>query len=165
MASAHPFNLTTPSDREITVTRTFDAPRQLVFDAFTTPEMLKQWLTGPDGWRLDVCEIDLRVGGRHRYVWRGPEQGECAMGGSFRAVSPPERLVYTELFDEDWTGGETVVTVVFEDHGDKTRVITTVRYSSEAARDGALATPMADGWSQSFQQLDAVLAKLREGTV
>src|SRR5580693_4278438 len=99
--------VTTPSDREIRMTRIFDAPRRLVFDAFTKPALVKQWLLGPPGWSMPVCEIDLRVGGGYRYVWR-EDFGGAQMGvrGVFREIVAPERVVCTEVFDEAWYAGE-----------------------------------------------------------
>ena len=151
----------TPSEREITVSRTFDAPRALVFDAFTKADMIKHWLFGPDEWRMVHCEVDLRPGGAYRYVWRHRDKGDMGMGGVFREIVPPKRLVYTELFDEDWTGGETIVTSVFEEKGGRTTVTTTVRYSSQEARDGALKTGMLRGWGQSYDRLDGYLETLQ----
>src|ERR1700740_2690854 len=92
--------LTTPTEREIAMTRVFDAPRRLVFDAMTRPELVKRWLLGPPGWSMPVCEIDLRVGGTYRYVWRGADGTEMGMRGVYREIAPPERLVATESFDE-----------------------------------------------------------------
>src|SRR5262245_14931705 len=94
------------SDREILMTRLFDAPRDLVFDAFTKPKLIKRWLTGPDGWSLPVCEVDLKVGGRLRYVWQHDDGTGMGLSGVFREIKRPERIVHSELFDEDWTGGE-----------------------------------------------------------
>ena len=147
-----------PSEREVVVARTFDAPRTLVFEAFTTPELVKRWLYGPDEWPMVACEIDFSVGGAYRYVWRHREKGDMAMGGVYREIVPPERIVHTELFDADWTGGETLVTTTFEERDGRTTVTATVLYSSRAARDAALKTPMIDGWSQSYGRLDALLA-------
>ena len=152
--------LTHPSDRELTLTRTFDAPRQLVFDAFTKPEMVKRWLFGPADWPLVHCEIDLRVGGKLRYVWRHKDKGECAMSGVFQEIRAPERLVHTELFDQDWTGGETLLTTTFEEHRGRTTVAATVHYSSQAARDGVLKTGMVEGWSQCHDRLDELLPSM-----
>src|SRR6266446_2444427 len=104
--------LTTRGDREIVMTRVFDAPRSLVFDAFTKPELVKQWLLGPPGWSMPVCEIDLRVGGTYRYVWRHANGNEMGMGGVYREIVAPERIVTTEKFDESWYPGEAVGTVV-----------------------------------------------------
>ncbi len=158
MTGADKTKVEMPSDNEVVVTRTFDAPRALVFDAFTKPELVMQWLFGPDEWRLAECEIDLRVGGSFRYAWRHAEQGDIVLRGVYREVLPPERLVHTELFDEDWTGGETIVTTLFEEHAGVTTVTTTVLYSSQKARDDALKTGMTEGMSQSYDRLDAFLA-------
>src|ERR1700674_5663093 len=94
--------LTTVGDREVVVTRVFDAPRGLVFDAMTKPELVKKWLLGPPGWTMPVCEIDLRVGGTYRYVWRHSNGDEMGMGGVYREVAVPERVVATEKFDQAW---------------------------------------------------------------
>lgn len=158
MTRASSLSVTTPSDRLVKVSRTFAAPRRLVFDAFTKPELVKRWLYGPDEWPMVDCAIDLRVGGRLRYVWRHRDKGEMGLSGVFREIVPGERLVHTELFDEDWTGGETLVTIVFAEASGQTSVTTTVRYSSEGARDKALATPMLEGWGQSYDRLDGLLA-------
>lgn len=157
---AHTLKVTTPSDREICMTRTFDAPRRLVFDCWTQPELVKRWLTGPEGWSFSVCEIDLRVGGSYRYVWRNVDGREMGMGGVYREIVPAQRLVSVELFDEDWTGGETLNTVVFSEQGQQTTATTTVLYSSKAARDGALQTGMERGMAASLDRLDAYLASL-----
>src|SRR5438445_9474306 len=105
--------ITAPTDREIAITREFDAPRRLVFEAYTKPELLKQWLGVQNGWTLDVCEIDLRVGGKYRYVWRGPNREDMAMGGVYREIVPGEQIVATEKFDDPWYEGEAVGTVTF----------------------------------------------------
>jgi uncharacterized protein YndB with AHSA1/START domain len=160
MTSAKRYQTSLPSEREFTLTRTFDAPRRLVFDAYTRPEMIRKWLFGPAEWPMVVCEIDLRVGGKLRYVWRNKDRGDMGMSGVFREVAVPERLVHTELFDEDWTGGETLLTTTFVETNGRTTVASTVRYSSQAARDAALETPMVEGWSQGHDRLDEILATL-----
>src|SRR5260370_37089445 len=104
--------LATPKDGEIVITRVFDAPRKMVFDAHTKPELLKRWLNGLPGWSLVICEVDLKVGGAYRYVWRGPGGQDMGMGGIHREIVRPERLVTTQLFDEEWTGGEVGGTLV-----------------------------------------------------
>jgi uncharacterized protein YndB with AHSA1/START domain len=154
------YQLSKPADREITLTRTFDAPRRLVFDAFTKPEMVKRWLYGPADWPLAVCEIDLRAGGKLRYVWRNKEKGDMGMSGVFSEVAAPERVVHTELFDQDWTGGETLLTSTFEERNGRTTVAANVRYSSQEARDGALKTGMIEGWSMGHDRLDTLLAEM-----
>lgn len=163
MQDAGTLKVTTPSDREIVMTRAFDAPRDLVFDALTKPELLKRWFHGPDGWSLEVCEIDLRVGGRYRHVWRGPDGTEMGMGGVHKEIVPPERLVRTEVFDQDWTGGETLATAVLTEQDGTTTLTTTVLYASKEARDGALATGMEQGVTASYDRLEKVLADLASG--
>ena len=152
--------ITTPSDREVAMTRTFDAPRRLVFDAFTKPELIKRWLGVRAGWTMPVCEVDLRVGGTYRYVWRGPKGNDMGMGGVFREIVAPERIVATEKFDDSWYAGEAVDTTVFVEQGGQTTVTTTVRYESKEARDGVLATPMATGVAESYDTLAAYLASV-----
>src|SRR5438034_438593 len=103
------FKVSTPTDREIAIERDFNAPRRLVFDAFTKPELVRRWLLGPDGWTMPVCEIDLRAGGAYRYVWRKESTGkEMGMGGVFREIVRPDKLVATEKFDDAWYPGEAV---------------------------------------------------------
>ena len=146
-------------DREVVIARAFDAPRKLVFDAFTKPELVKRWLLGPPGWSMPVCDIDLKVGGRFRYVWRNEARGkDMGVGGAYRELVPPERIVHTELFDEDWTGGETLVTTMFTEEGGKTTATMTVRYASSAAREAALGTGMTRGMAESYERLAEVLA-------
>lgn len=153
-----PLTVTVTSDREVEISRAFDAPRDLVFDCHTKAALVRRWLTGPPGWTLPVCDIDLKVGGRYRYVWRSPEGTDMGMGGVFREIARPERLVTTELFDEDWTGGETLVTTRFDESNGVTTVTMTVLYASREAREGALATGMAEGMEMSYRNLDALLA-------
>ncbi|MDB4869425.1 MAG: hypothetical protein JWL97_429, partial [Gemmatimonadales bacterium] len=145
--------VTTPSDREIAMTRVFDAPRSLVFDAFTKPELIKRWLGVRGGWTFAVCEVDLKVGGAYRYVWRGPKGQEMGMGGVFREVVRPERVVCTEKFDESWYEGEAVDTMTFVERNGKTTATTTVLYSSKAARDGVLKSPMDKGVAEGYDKL------------
>jgi len=158
MTNLGSLQVTTPGDREIAMTRVFDAPRALVFDALTKPELLKRWVLGPPGWSLEVCEIDLRPGGAFRYVWRGADGTEMGMRGAFREVAPPERIVHTELFDEDWTGGETVVTTSLVEQGGRTTLTLTLLYQSPEARDAALKSGMTEGVTASYDRLAGVLA-------
>jgi len=160
MKGAGKLEITTPSDREIAMTRTFDAPRRLVFDAFTRPELIQRWLGVRAGWTMPVCEVDLRVGGKYRYVWRGPKGNDMGMGGVFREIVAPERIVATEKFDDSWYAGEAVDTTVFVEKGGRTTVTMTVRYESKAARDGVLATPMATGVAESYDKLAEYLASV-----
>ena len=147
-----------PSDREIAMTRVFDAPRNLVFDAWTKPELLKRWLGVFGNWSFAICEVDLRVGGKYRYVWRGKDGKEMGMGGVYREIVRPERIVTTEEFDDPWYPGDAQDTTVFVEKGGKTTVTTTVRYASKEARDGVLKSPMESGVAQSYDKLAEVLA-------
>ena len=151
-------SITAAGDREIVMTRTFDAPRTLVFDAFTKPDLVKQWLLGPPGHTLPVCEIDLWAGGKIRYVWRLRNGSDLGMSGAFREVVPPERTVHTELFDDDWTGGEAVVTTRFDEHQGKTTVTMSMLFGSREARDGAMKSGMESGVAVSYDRLDDILA-------
>ena len=160
------FKLSTPSDREIVVERDFDAPRQLVFDAFTRPELVRRWLLGPDGWTMPVCEIDLKVGGRYRYVWRKESTGtEMGMGGVFREIVRPEKLVATEKFDESWYPGEAIDTTVFEERGGVTKMTLSVLYESKEARDTASRSGMERGMIAGYDRLEQVLASLSDERV
>jgi uncharacterized protein YndB with AHSA1/START domain len=151
--------LTTQGDREIVMTREFNAPRRLVFDAFTKPELVKQWLLGPPGWSMPVCEIDLKVGGAYRYVWRQDSDGsEMGMGGVFREIVPQERVVCTEVFDKAWYPGEAVGTLVLSEHGGITTITQTVLYQSREARDGILKSGMEKGVAASYDRLAKLLA-------
>lgn len=152
--------VTTPSDREVLFTRVFDAPRRLVWDAWTKPELLKRWLHGPPDWTLAVCDMDLRPGGALRWVWRGPDGIEMGLRGVYREIVPPERIVHTELFDEDWTGGETLVTLLLVEQHGKTTVSMTVLYSSQKARDAAMKTGMEQGMAMGYDRLEKVLASM-----
>jgi uncharacterized protein YndB with AHSA1/START domain len=151
--------ITTPTDREIAMTRVFDAPRQLVFKACTTPELIRRWLLGPPGWTMPVCEIDLRVGGRYRYVWRNEKTGaEMGMGGVYREIVAPERIVASERFDDPWYEGEAVGTLLLMEKDGKTTLTQTVLYQSREVRDAVLKTPMEKGVAASYDRLAEILA-------
>ncbi|WP_233359012.1 SRPBCC family protein [Thermomonospora amylolytica] len=151
--------VTTPSDTEIAMTRAFRAPRRLVFDAWTRPELVVRWY-GAHGWTIVECEIDLRVGGAWRFVWRGPGGAGMAASGRYREIAPPVRLVYTESFDDHWYPGESLVThELHEAHG-RTTLTTTWRFPSRQARDLVLRSPMERGAAEGFERLDGVLAAI-----
>jgi len=153
--------LTTPSDREIAMTRVFDAPRQLVFDAHTKPELVKRWLLGPPGWTMPVCEIDLRVGGKYRWVWRSDSDGSTmGIGGVYREIVAHERLVATERFDEAWYPGEGLNTLVLIETGGRTTLTQTMRYESKEARDAVLKSGMEQGVEASYDRLAELLASM-----
>jgi uncharacterized protein YndB with AHSA1/START domain len=160
MTNAGNFKLTTRGDREIVMTRVFDAPRNLVFDALTKPELIRQWLLGPPGWTMPVCEIDLRVGGRYRYVWRHTSGNEMGMGGVYREIVAPERIVATEKFDDPWYPGEGVGTILLDEQAGKTTLTQTLLYESHAARDLVVKSPMEGGVTMSYNRLAELLASL-----
>jgi len=149
--------VTTPSERELVMTREFAAPRGMVFDALTKPELVRRWLLGPPGWTMPVCDIDLRVGGKYRYVWRNADGREMGMGGTFKEMVRPSRLVATESYDDHWTGGETLVTTELVETRGKTSVSTTVRYATGEARDAALKMGATKGLEASYVRLDELL--------
>jgi uncharacterized protein YndB with AHSA1/START domain len=154
MSNPETLKIAARGDREIVMTRQFNAPRRLVFDAFTKPELVKQWLHGPPGWSMPVCEIDLKVGGAYRYLWRRHSDGkEMGMGGVFREVVPQERIVSTEIFDQAWYPGEALGTFLFSEVGGKTAVTQTMLYESREARDGVLKSDMESGVTASYNRL------------
>lgn len=162
--------LRTQSDREIVMRRVFDAPRRLVFDAFTKPELIQKWLLGPCGWTMPVCKIDLRVGGAYRYVWHygggkdksdvkdDSEGKEMGVSGVYREITPPERIVFTERFDEAWYPGEALNTTTFAENEGRTTMTMTILYVSREARDGVLKSGMERGVAMSYARLDEMLA-------
>jgi uncharacterized protein YndB with AHSA1/START domain len=145
--------VTMPSECEIAFTRTFDAPRERVFAAFTNPEKLKQWFYGPSGWSLAVAEMDLRPGGAYRFVWRKDGGKEMGMGGVYREVAAPERFVATEKFDEPWYAGEALGTFAFAESDGRTTLTQTMRYESRETRDAVMATPAAQGAAAAYDRL------------
>jgi uncharacterized protein YndB with AHSA1/START domain len=156
--STETLKVTTPSDREIAMTRVFDAPRNLVFEANTKPDLLKRWLGMQNGWSLAVCEIDLKVGGNYRYIWRRANQPEMGMGGVYREIVTDERIVATERFDDPWYEGEAINTVTFVEQDGKTTLTMTLLYSSKETRDNVLKSPMETGVAASFNKLEELLA-------
>ena len=155
MKNTGTLEVTTPTDREIVMTRVFDAPRRLVFDAFSKPELLKRWF-GPRGWSLVVCEVDLRVGGGFRFVMRGPDGKQMGMRGAYKEIVPPERSVHVESFDD--YPGESLVTAVFAEQGGKTTLTATVHYASQLIRDAVLKSGMEHGAAESYDKLAELLA-------
>lgn len=155
-----PLKVTTPSEREVVVTRVVAAPRGMVFDAHTTPELVQRWLLGPPGWAMPVCEIDLRVGGKYRFVWQGPGGEKLAMGGEYREIVKPERIVSTEHFDDPWYEGQVLDTLTFVEKDGKTIATTTVLCDSKEIRDGMLKSGMTRGIVESYDVLDDVLSSI-----
>lgn len=155
MKNTGTLNVTTPTDREIVLTRVFDAPRHMVFDAFTRPELLKRWF-GPHGWSLVVCEVDLKVGGSYRFVLRGPDGRQMGMRGVYREITPPDRSVHTESFDD--YPGESVVTTVLDEKSGKTTLTATILYASQEVRDAVVKSGMEHGAAESYDRLAELLA-------
>jgi len=150
--------VTLPSDCEIMMTRSFDAPRSLVFDAHTKPEHLVHWF-GPRGHTLSVCTVDLRPGGAWRFVLREPDGREMGMKGVYREIVPPARLVYTEIFDDfEEMAGESIVTTIFEELDGKTTVTSTSAYRSKEIRDAVVQSGMEYGAAETYDRLAEYLA-------
>ena len=158
MKNSGDFTLTARGEREIVITRIFDAPRDRLFDALTQPELNKRWLLGPPEWSMPVCEVDLKVGGAYRYVWRHTNGNEMAMGGVYREIARPMRLVHSEKFDQAWYPGEALITTTLVEEGGRTKFTATMLYESREARDGVLKSGMESGVIQSYDRLAELLA-------
>lgn len=158
---------TTPSDREIRVVRTFNAPRQLIWDAHTKPELVQRWLLGPPGWSMPECEIDLRVGGRYKYVWKSDESGASfSSSGVHREIEAPSRIVTTERMDLTGLGmenapGEAINTLELTEANGETTLTITMLFPSKDVRDGALQSGMTGGMEQSYARLDTIAETAR----
>ncbi len=150
---------TLPSEREVVITRVFDAPRELLFDALTNPEHVPRWF-GLRDWTLPVCEIDLRVGGKWRYVMRGPDGQEMGMSGVYKEIKRPERLAYTESFDD--YPGETLNTGVLTEEDGRTTFTATILYESKEHRDAVLESGMQHGAAETYDRLAEHLDSLQQ---
>jgi uncharacterized protein YndB with AHSA1/START domain len=161
-AMKNTLKVTTPGDREIVITRDFDAPQALVWETMSRPELLKRWLMGPPGWELATCEEDQRVGGRFRWEWSGPEGAGLTMSGAYREFVPPERCVRTETFEGAGLPemGEQLATLVLTERGEGTTLTLTVLYPSKEARDGAIAGGMDRGLAAGYDRLDEILSRV-----
>lgn len=146
--------------KSIRMTRSLRASRAMVFKAWTTPKLVRQWLLGPgDRWSMPVCEIDLRIGGSYRFQWKNDDDGSVmGIRGEYREIVPGERLVTTETFDEAWYKGSAVITLTLAEHDDVTVVVQIVEYDSAETRDGVMRSPMESGVRASFHRMDALLA-------
>jgi uncharacterized protein YndB with AHSA1/START domain len=148
-------------DREIVMTREFNASRRLAFDALTRPELVKKWLLGPEGWSMPVREIDLRVGGKYRYVWQhDSDKKEMGVGGVYREIVRDERIVCTELFDDAWYPGEALLSTTFVENGGKTTMTTVILYESTEARDGVMKSGMENGVGLSYDRLAELVTQV-----
>lgn len=156
--------ISTPSDLEIAMTRVFDAPRKLVFEAMIQPELLKRWLLGPPGWEMTECEVATTVGGSYRWAWRQTDGQHMSLHGVCREFAPPVRTVCTQVMEG--VPGETLVTNVLTEQGGKTTLTLTILYASREARDAAFKSGMSRGVEASYDRLAALLAEsgLRQST-
>jgi uncharacterized protein YndB with AHSA1/START domain len=158
MTMPHILDVATPTELTIVLTRDFDAPRELVFAAHTEPRHLRQWMLGPEGWTMPVCEIDLRPGGAWRCVWRATDGTEMTIAGVYLEVDPPARVVHTEAWGGDWA--ETTNTLEFAEADGRTTLTSTMLFPTRQARDAALGTGMNDGAVAGYVRLDEYLAGL-----
>lgn len=161
MLSARTFNVSTPNDLEIQMTRTFDAPKNLVWQAMSKPDLIKRWLMGPPGWQLVTCDNDPRVGGTFHWVWRGPDNQQFSMRGVHREVVPNQRMTRTEIFDMPGCAphmAEQLATLELTETAGRTHLTLTVAYTTKQARDAALASGMEHGVSAGYDRLDHLLA-------
>lgn len=163
-----PAQVTLPSDREVRVTRQFNAPRQLVFDAHTKSELVRKWQVGYSGWDMPVCDMDPRVGGKFRWVWKNQADGkQFGFFGTFTEVKSPSRVVYEQFYDPGEVGNwgsmpvddPCIVSLDLSEQGGVTTLVCTIKYVSKEARDGAVETGMTDGMEFSYARLDGVIAK------
>ena len=151
-------------ERELRFTRTFDAPRALVWRTLTEPVLLKRWLGVFADWTMPVCEFDARVGGKYRFEWQSTAGARMGLGGEIKECVPPERLVATELFDDPWYPGGAVTTQVLSEHHGKTTLTLTVTYASKEARDSVAAGPASEGLAANYETLNAlVITMAKEG--
>jgi uncharacterized protein YndB with AHSA1/START domain len=164
-----PVVVKTPTDREVVVVRTFDAPVALVWDAHTKPELLQRWLVGQPGWTMPYCRVDLRVGGKYRYVWRNTESGrEFGSHGEHLEVETHARIVTSERMDGldgnpiDYdhpaeTGDPAINTLVMAESAGRTTITLSMVFPSKEVRDMAVGSGMTDGMAMGYDLLDALL--------
>jgi uncharacterized protein YndB with AHSA1/START domain len=160
-----PLEVSLPSDREVRVERTFNAPRELVWDAHTKPELVQKWMLGPPGWSMPVCEMDVRTGGKYKWRWRSDEDGkQFGFYGTFTEVDAPSRMAHDEYYDPGDVGGAMPatdpcrVTLELSEARGVTTLISCMRFASKEARDGAVSTGMTDGMEMGYARLDEMLA-------
>ncbi|HWA00082.1 MAG TPA: SRPBCC family protein [Caulobacterales bacterium] len=157
-------DISLPNDTDVVVRRSFNAPRDLVWRAYTEPALVQRWMLGYPGWTMPVCEMDVRVGGKFRWRWRRDEDGvQFGFHGEFREVNAPARLANTEFFDPGDIGGDmgsgADITTDFAEHGGVTTLTIVISYKSKAEREAALSTGMTDGMEASYQGLDRLLTE------
>lgn len=153
-----------PSNHEVKVTRSFKAPRELVYKAHTIPSLVQRWMLGPPGWTMPVCEMDVRVGGKYRWRWKSEQDGkEFGFYGTFEEIDPPRKIVYIEYYDPGEVGGDmgqgALITVEWAEAGGITTMTTLMDFRTKQARDAAMSTGMTDGMELAYQRLDEMLAE------
>ncbi len=166
MLNKNTMKITTPTDREILVSRSFNAPLQAVWDAMSKTELLRQWLFGPPGWKMTICDEDTRVGGKFHWGWSGPDGKEMSMRGEYRELTPPSgaateaRIVRTERFDFGCPeqAAEQLCTLILKEADRQTHLTLSIVYPSKEARDGALASGMEHGMASGYDRLDNIFA-------
>lgn len=161
MADRHKLEIRPLGDREIRMTRSFQAPRTLVWDAWTRPELIRRWLSGPEGWSMTECDVDLRVGGAYRFVLTRERDGETmAWGGSYVDLEHPERFINTEKFEPAWYPGESLITNVLLEREALTTLETTMRYESQETRDLVINSGFEEGDIEAYERLSDLLVEL-----
>jgi uncharacterized protein YndB with AHSA1/START domain len=161
-----PIEVSQPSDREVRVVRTFNAPRQLVWDAHTKPELMQKWCYGYPGWRLPICDMDVREGGTYRWRWRSDEDGkEFGFYGTFSEVKAPSKLAHDQYYDPGDmgfgmpVGDPCLITLELSEDNGVTTLVNTLKFASQQARDEAVATGMTDGMEVGYARIDDMYAK------
>ena len=161
-----PAEVSTPSDQEVLIKRSFDATSDLVWRAYTEPELMRRWLTAMPGWSMPVCEMTTDVGGTYRWLWRDEANGvEFGFTGEMLEVEPHSKIVHTQIYDPGTVGGSmgdgaSIITVTFDETDGITDVTTLIKFASKADRDAAVSTGMTDGMEMSYKQLEGVLTEL-----
>jgi uncharacterized protein YndB with AHSA1/START domain len=159
VASSRKAVVTLPTDTEILITREFEAPRHLIYKAWTTPELIKRWWSGDRG-EMTIAEVDLRVGGRWRFVMTAHGEFEVAFHGEYKEIVPNERIVNTEIF-EAMPEGEAINTVTFSDAGGRTVLNLLMQLGSRAERDAVISSGMEGGVQEQMVHLEEVALSLR----
>lgn len=172
MAISHikPAQVSLPSDTEVRVSRDFAAPRQLVWDAHTVPELVRRWMLGPPGWSMPLCEMDVREGGKYRWRWRSDDTGaEFGFFGAFLVVHAPVRMTYEQFYDpgdlpaDMDTDNPAIIHASFTENNGVTRLETVIRFASKQIRDTAISTGMTDGMEMGYERLDMLFAAEKAG--
>lgn len=158
--------VSTPSDQKVLIKRSFDAPVNLVWQAYTDPDLMRRWLTAMPGWSMPVCEMTTDVGGKYRWRWRDDANGvEFGFTGEMLEIAPNAKIVHTQEYDPGTMGGSmgdgpSIITVTFDEVEGITNVATSIKFASKEDRDAAVSTGMTDGMEMSYKQLDSVLATI-----